>query len=66
MEARFNMVFMGEEGFDGKTEFPYSILDLACALQYMVENPDFFFPVEPHDSNFDSLMAPNNKRQKTE
>ena len=60
------MVFMGEEGFDGKTEFPYSILDLACALQYMVDHPDIFFPAEPKDFNFDNLNSPNNKRQKTE
>jgi len=63
MEARMNMVIMGEE-FDGKTDFPYSCLDLACALQHMVQNPKITFPAEPRDCMYEALKSTNYKKPK--
>ena len=60
-----NLVTLGES-HDGKTEFPYSAFDLACALKHLVEHPEFSFPkVVKNDNMRDALEGLLYKRNKT-
>ena len=66
MESRMNLVTL-YESHDGKTEFPYSAFDLACALKHLVEHPKFSFPkVVKNDNMGEALDGIFYNRKKTE